>query len=505
MKAIERLSVIQQKSQINKNWKHKELFRILRKDDIWIIAYKNIKSNNKNLTSLISNEIFNKINLKILQQLREKVITESYQFKAVNEIQIAKLNCQTESFKLQILNDQIVQEVIRIILEAIYEPDFSKQNFGFCQNLGPHDALEYIESKFHKVDWVIKSDIKITNSSINNKKLCQILKKKIQDVRFINLICKLIKCYSLEQSKYSNLNSNIFQINIVSSILANIYYNEFDQWVQKRLKMIKKSIIIQQNQKQLSEQIIKIREKLKKLNKNSENYEFFFKKWKILKKQKIKNLNKHIQIEYVRYTNDWIIGISGDKFLANQLEVEIIHFLEVRLKQKIHFIKTNITDLRSGKVNFLGYEIYLTRNQNNNSCPQLRFDIPMDSVLKKMEEKGYIKKLIKGHRSISKVNYTTFEDIVILKHFSQVCIRLENYYSGCTNLGKLQYIQYLLYISCAMTLSHRHRSSIKKIFEKHGKTLTVSNGKVKVSFPYRTKWSRMKKKWQNNRKFVDLF
>ena len=122
-----------------------------------------------------------------------------------------------------------------------------------------------------------------------------------------------------------------------------------------------------------------------------------------------------------------------------------------------------------------------------------------------MEERGYIKKLVKGNRSISKASYTTLEDIVIVKHFTQVWTGLANYYSGCTNLAKLQYIRYLLHVSCAMTLSHRHQSSTKKIFAKHGKTLTGSNGKVKTSFPYRKEWSVTKKRWQNKHKFVDPF
>ena len=90
MKAIERLSVIRHKSKINKDWKHKELFRILRKDDIWIAAYENIKSNKGALTPGITKETLDGISLKRLERLREKVVNESYQFKAVNEIKIPK-------------------------------------------------------------------------------------------------------------------------------------------------------------------------------------------------------------------------------------------------------------------------------------------------------------------------------------------------------------------------------------------------------------------------------
>ena len=172
--------------------------------------------------------------------------------------------------------------------------------------------------------------------------------------------------------------------------------------------------------------------------------------------------------------------------------------------------------MRAGKVKFLEYEIYLPRQRKINSYtgsstgttrrtnPMLRFDIPLDFILLRMEERGYIKKLPKKtHRGISKVNYTTLEDIVIVKHFSSVWRGLENYYSGCTNLSKLQYIHCLLHMSCAMTLAHRHRTTSKKIFAKHGKILKVSNAHTETSFPYRTKWSVKDRKWQNKQLIID--
>ena len=522
MKAIKRLSVIRHKSKIDKNWKHKELFRILRKDDIWIAAYENIKSNKSTLTPGIKKGTLDEVSLKRLEKLREKVVNESYQFKAVNEIKISKPDGRKRPLELPTTNDKIVQEVIRMILEAIYEPCFSKQSFGFRQGLGMHDALEYIESKFRWLDWIVQGDIEGAYSTIDHKQLCKILSKKIQDVRFINLICKLLKCEILRQGKLTRSNFGVPQGSIVLPILANIYYNELDEWVQKKVEMLKQPRTNQRNQKykQLSYQICKITEQVKKLDKRSEEYKILLKKLKTLKRKRTKTpslVTKRVQIEYVRYADDWMIGTSGDKVLSRQLKSEITHFIEVRLKQTIYTIKTKITDLRAGKVNFLGYEIYLPRNLKispyigsgirtiRRTNPQLRFDIPMDSILKRMEERGYIKKLAKGHRSISKASYTTLEDIVIVKHFAQVWTELANYYSGCTNLAKLQYIQSLLHVSCAMTLSHRHRSSTKKIFAKYGKTLTVSNGEVKISFPYRKERPVTKKRWQNKRNFFDPF
>ena len=123
--------------------------------------------------------------------------------------------------------------------------------------------------------------------------------------------------------------------------------------------------------------------------------------------------------------------------------------------------------------------------------------MPVAKVTERYIERGYLKKLPKGVRPISRSSYTVLEDHVIVSHYRSLWLGLFNYYSGCTNRGRLQYIHYLLHMSCAMTLGHRHRVSCSKIFKKHGKTLEVKiKGTDKtVSFPYKTKWRLSERKW----------
>lgn len=521
MKGIDRLSVIRHKSEINKDWKHKDLFRLLRKNDIWTLAYENIKTN-KSKTFRIIKENLGKINQSKLQKLRDKVLNESYQFQAVKKIEIQKLNGKTRSLGLSIVNDQIVQEVIHLILEAIYEPCFSKHSFGFRPGLGTHDALEQVELKFCCVNWVIKSDSPDPALIVNQKQLCAILSEKIDDSRFMNLIRKSLKCCNLGQKQFTRSNLGVSHNPLLLPIFVNIYYHELDKWVKKKVERINKPLKNQCNLdcKQLSSNIKKIDKQMQTLKKESEEYKNLLKKLNILKRKQINIPNlvhKRIQMEYVRYANDWMIGIRGDKILAHQLKVEVSKFMDVRLKQTPNPGKLILINLQVGKANFLEYEIYLPRNQQlktyidsntrtrRRSNLQLRFDIPLDSILKKMEKRGYIKKLVKGYRPISKGSYTILEDIVIVKHFTKVWSSLQNFYSGCTNLSKLQYIQSLLQVSCAMTLAHRHNSSIRKIFTKHGKTLMVSKGNNTFSFPYKTKWTIKNRIWLNKRQFIDPF
>jgi len=412
MQGLERLGVIQELSRKDPKWKHTELFRVLRKEDIWISAYENIKANKRALTGM---------GIKRLQRLQSKVLDESYKFSPIPKTS----------------NDKIVQEVIRMVLEAIYEPIFDNRR-------GVYDALQQVEKQFRSIDWVIEGHIKSAYSLVDHNRLCEIISQRIDDHRFMRLIRK-----SLKNGTFVNPNT--------APIYANIYFTELDEWVRQKYRKIEYCI------------------------------------------------------NYTRYADDWLIGIRGPKQIATEIKNELESFLKFHLKQELHPDKTKITNIRAGKVCFLGYDIFLPRNmkigkykkKGSKQTRTLRFQMPVDKVIKQMKERGYITYDKNNKvRSISKSSYTRLEDAIIVNHFRSVWLGLKNFYSGSSNRSHLQYIHYLLHISCAMTLAHRHRSSVKKIMKKHGKRLeiidkTVSPPKRITAFPYQTKWKVADRKWHS--------
>ena len=493
MKGLERLGVIRELSRKNPEWKHKELFRLLRKEDIWITAYENIKG------------VLDGTGLARLQKVQKKVLEESYQFQLVKQISIPKPNGKKRPLGIPTPNDKLVQEVIRMILEAIYEPNFDNRSFGFRSEMGVHDALEYVEKQFKWVDWVIKGDRKNAYPTIEHKKLCEILSQRIDDGRFMNLIRKSLKCgvFDNPQMLYSKL--GVPQGSIVSPILANIYFNELDKWVTQKTK----EVYVEKSLKRHPEyQIQKVSKLANKADRNS-------------KPSSLRD--QGIEIRYTRYANDWIIGLKGSSKLAELIKDEVGCFLRTHLKQELDLDKIKVTNLRSGKISFLGYDIFLPRNMKlvkykkgngkqtiRRSTPMLRFQLPVDKVTKRLHERGYITYASNKIRPISKSSYTTLEDAVIVNHFKSVWLGLLNFYSGSTNRSHLQYIHYLLHMSCAMTLAHRHRSSSSKIFKKHGKRLEIMDKKadtqkVLAFFPYYTNWKVSDRKWQTAKIFKDPF
>ena len=516
MNKLKRLIEVNKLSQKDNNWIHRDIFRILSKDEIWIAAYEKIKSNKGALTPGSDSETMDGMSLNKLRNLKKQVYTEKYQFKPVKLTYIPRPDGRKRPLGLPTASDKIVQGVIMIILEAIYEPVFSELSFGFRAGKGCHDALNHVDKKFRWVDYVIEGDIEQAYPTIDHHILVKILEKRINDARFIRLIWKLLKCGVLDEERLTWSKKGVPQGSIVSPILANIYYHELDLFVQQVMKQYRTSKssrkLKSSEYKSLEHKILRFSKKMKTLTPQSPERKECSKLLKSLRAQRlaIPSLkNKEIRIEYVRYADDWMIGVAGNRKLAQQIKAELTEFLDNTLLQKLHPIKTKITDLRQGNVYFLGYQIFLPINRPisvykgkgtrtiRRGQPQLRFDIPINTLTERYANRGYLKKLEKGVRPISRASYTVLEDHVIVSHYRSLWLGILNYYSGCTKRGRLQYIHYLLHMSCAMTLAHRHRSSSKKIFGKHGKTLTIKvpNSDKVLEFPYKTTWRLNERKW----------
>jgi group II intron reverse transcriptase/maturase len=519
MKKLARLLAISKLSQKDKNWIHKDLFRILSKDEIWIAAYEKLKSNKGALTPGSNPSTMDGMSLIRLKNLKESVYSETYVFKPFKLTFIPRPDSRKRPLGLPTANDKIVQQVIYLILEAIYEPIFSKHSFGFRAELGLgcHYALNHVEQKFRWVDYVVESEIKQTYPTIDHQILINILEKRVHDVRFIRLIRKLLKCGVLFEERIAWSKTGVSQGSIVSPILFNIYYDELDRFVQQLMKQYSTSKDYRRNfksseSKTLEHGILKLSKEMNILAPQSPERKECSKTLKILRAKRLavpSLKNKITRIEYVRYVDDWMVGVAGDRQLAQQIKAELTIFMKDILLQKLHPTKTKVSNLRKGNVYFLGYEIFLPNNRpisgykgkgTRTICrgqPRLRFDIPMNIIIERYANQGYLKKLEKGVRPISRASYTTLEDHVIVSHYRSLWLGILNYYSGCTKRGRLQYIHYLLHMSCAMTLAHRHRSSSQKIFQKHGKYLKVKipNHDKTVEFPYKTTWRWEEREW----------
>lgn len=225
-------------SNLKENVKAKDLYKFLIDDDaIWYQAYQNIYSNRGAFTKGISNDTLDNFNKERIDNIIISLKDKTYTPTPVRRVLIPKLNGKTRPLGIPTGTDKLVQEACRIILEAIYEPKFSNLSHGFRPNRSCHTALKEIY-KWTSTKWFIEFDIKGCFDNINHNILLNILNERIDNNNFIELINKFLKAGYLENWKYNNTYSGTPQGGIISPILANIYLDKLDKFIENKCNII---------------------------------------------------------------------------------------------------------------------------------------------------------------------------------------------------------------------------------------------------------------------------
>ncbi len=132
-------------------------------------------------------------------------------------------------------SDKLLQEVIRSILEAYYEPQFRDCSYGFRPQRGCHTALLRVSQKARGTKWFIEGDVRACFDKIDHSILLDILREQFHDNRFIRLIERLLKAGYLEDWKYNQTYSGVPQGSIVSPILANLVLDRLDKYIEEEI------------------------------------------------------------------------------------------------------------------------------------------------------------------------------------------------------------------------------------------------------------------------------
>jgi len=233
LKSLERLEVIRKLNGANREWVNDDLYRLMLRKDMYVLAYERLKSIPGNMTPGTDGETLDGFSEEEIDRVIEMMKCESYQCKPVRESFIPKANGKLRRLGIPCPRDKVVQEVVRIILEAIYDsphgPYFSEYSYGFRRGKSVHGALKEIQKKWPGMIWLVEGDIKSCFDDIDHHILVNVLRKKIKDERFLSLIWKFLKAgyQDLERARHDSL-AGTPQGGIASPILANIYLHELD-------------------------------------------------------------------------------------------------------------------------------------------------------------------------------------------------------------------------------------------------------------------------------------
>lgn len=222
------LENLQSKTEKNDTYTFKRIFRNLYNPNFYLLAYSNIYSTEGNMTKGYDGNTIDGMSLARIESIIKRIKNHTYKPNPVRRKYILKKNGKKRPLGIQSIDDKLVQEVIRMILESIYDYNFKKTSHGFRPNKSCHTALKSIQLGFTGVKWFVEGDILAYFDSIDHHILINILRRRIKDEYFIGVIWKFLKSGYIENRKYNHSYSGTAQGSIISPILSNIYLNELD-------------------------------------------------------------------------------------------------------------------------------------------------------------------------------------------------------------------------------------------------------------------------------------
>ena len=479
-----------QKHSCDKNYSYERLYRNLFNRDLFLLAYQNIYASQGNMTQGTDGKTIDGMSIRRIDKLIESLKDESYQPQPSRRTYIPKKNGKMRPLGIPSIEDKLLQEVVRMILEAIYEGQFSDCSHGFRPQRSCHNAMEQISKSFCGAKWYIEGDIKGFFDNINHDVMIKILEKRIGDCRFIRLIRKFLNAGYIEDWQYFKSYDGTPQGGIISPILANIYLDQLDKYMEEYASKFDKGVRKEVSKLYRHYQRKKGRAKvaLKKAKTAEERNEALrlvkmYDNLMMVTPAKNEGDTNYKRLKYVRYADDFLCGVIGSREDAIKIKANIKEYLESKLRLELSEEKPLVT-YSNNPAKFLGFEI------RNRKCAETRRDtlgrkkrsrnktveirIPKDTVKKKLldydvvEIKKHNGKEIWKPKARPELNFN--DDLEILQRYNSEIRGFYNYFGIGVNCAKqMNNFGYIMEYSMYKTFAAKYRSKVTKICRKYKK------------------------------------
>ena len=450
-----------------------QLYRQMFNKELYLTAYGNIYSNQGAMTPGASRETADGMSEAKIEQIIGQMRQERYRFAPARRTYIPKKNGKLRPLGMPSWSDKLVGEVVRILLEAFYDPQFSGSSHGFRRNRGCHTALREIEHTWTGTTWFIEGDISDCFGSLGHEILLGILAEKIHDGRFLRLVRNMLKAGYLEDWEYHESLSGCPQGGVVSPILSNIYLHKLDEFIEQELIPQCTAGASRKDNPEYA----RMKRRLAGARKEGDRAAV-----RELEKQRRDSPAAdpadpgYRRLAYARYADDHILGFTGPRAEAEQIKAAIAGFLRETLRLELNDSKTLITHARTQRARFLGYDITV-RHDNTRlnggrrmANGRIALKVPPDVI------KAQCARYRQHGKPSRRSRLQNLDDYDIVRIYGAEYQGVVNYYLLAHDVHRLTTLWWNASTSMLKTLAAKHHSTVSKMAARYKAEIGTRNG-----------------------------
>ena len=450
-----------------------ELYRQLFNPQLYLLAYGRIYSNQGAMTPGPDAETADGMTLGKIERIIDAVRHERYRFKPVKRHYIPKKDGKQRPLGLPSWSDKLLGEVVRLLLEAYYEPQFSDCSHGYRPSRGCHTALRDVAVAWTGTTWFIEGDISRCFDRLDHRVMVETLGEKVHDARLLRLIGQMLQAGYLEDWVWNATLSGVPQGGVLSPCLSNIYLDRLDTFVE--------TVLIpgytQGVRRRRSAEYNRVKYAIAQARRRGDHAAL-----RALRKQ-LHSLPSadpedpgYRRLRYVRYADDILFGFAGPKAEAEEIKHRLAQFLRDDLKLELSEQKTLITHARTEAARFLGYEITVQHSNQTlthgrratNGAIGLR--VPRDVI------KAKCSRYMARGKSERQPALKNEEDYAIISRYGAEYRGIVQYYLLAGDVWRLGRLHWVMQTSLLKTLACKYDSSVLKMNRKYAATVETSHG-----------------------------
>jgi group II intron reverse transcriptase/maturase len=455
-----------------------DAYRLLYQRDLYLRAYGKLYRNHGAMTPGSTTETVDGMSLEKIDTIINALREERYRWTPVRRTYVSKKSGKRRPLGLPTWSDKLLQEVIRSILEAYYEPQFSDRSHGFRPNRGCHTALRDVMQHGQATKWFIEGDLSACFDRIDHSVLEAILQERFQDNRFLRLMRGLLKAGYLEEWTFNATYSGVPQGGVVSPILSNLVLDRLDKYVETHLI----PTYTRGSRRRTNPPYVRFTVQASEARKRGEGHRV-----RMLRQQAQRLPSRDPydpqfrRLWYVRYADDWLLGLTGSKGEAEAIKQELSNFLHHDLHMELNEEKTLVTHAHDDCARFLGYEVHVLHEDSKHDFRRRRcingsigLRVPRQVLVAKRT------RYMRRGKPKALPQRTLDDAYSIVAQYQTEWRGVVQYYRMAYNLHMLQHLRHVMEVSLVQTLAKKYKTTCRKIYRRYGATIKTEDGDRKV-------------------------